>query len=246
MNFKLLLMALTMVLFLGNVNGEEGSFVLKTNLDKAKTGDYLVTNQYKNYTLLLVKGRENNTLMIEEITIPAASVSKEKGFSWKQWVQNGCLANTARVVYYIDLQTGTVKQTFSISKNEWINISQSQSYLTTLLNLKLTKIKDIDRKRIGPAPSSDSIDRRKIWNPPLIVEGQTIAGVPFDAWRTHWPKDGSELSGKTIEIFLPKDSDKYPSYFPYWLQISGIIGKAKIRIVDSGSHLYQPPLENPI
>ena len=43
-----------------------------------------------------------------------------------------------------------------------------------------------------------------------------------------------------IEVYVPHESNKYPAYFPYWLQISGMVGKAKVRIVDSGSQLASP------
>ena len=74
----------------------------------------------------------------------------------------------------------------------------------------------------------------------MIVEGQVVPGVEFNAWRTRWIKDDSELSGKVIDIYLPKDADKHLSYFPYWLQISGVVGKAKVRIIDSGLGLRSP------
>jgi hypothetical protein len=72
------------------------------------------------------------------------------------------------------------------------------------------------------------------------VDGNNIPAVPFEAWQTHWPKDGTDLSGKSIEVYVPQENDKYPSYFPYWLQISGMVGNAKVRIVDSGSYMNSP------
>ena len=51
---------------------------------------------------------------------------------------------------------------------------------------------------------------------------------------------GADLSNKTIEIYLPRNSQIYPTYFPYWLQVNGVAGKAKIRIIDSGSRLKSP------
>ncbi len=91
----------------------------------------------------------------------------------------------------------------------------------------------------GPKPFSGP-DMRPVWQPRLIIEGKPDDGVAFDAWRADWPRDGSDLSNKTIEIYLPKDNQSYPSYFPYWLQINGTAGKAKIRIIDSGSNLQSP------
>ncbi len=212
---------------------------LRDNLKRAQPGDYLVTAQNKNYTILLIRSKDTDYLGIEEITVPSTRVNT-KACSWRRWIESGAQGSTSWVLYHIYLPTGTIQQTFSFTRNEWVNIPQSQNFLSTLLNLNLTKIPDSERKRVGPPPSSDSPDKRLTWQPPLISDGQTITGVTFDGWRTRWPKDSSELSGRLIEVYLPTNSDKYPAYFPYWLQVTGIVGKAKVRIVDSGSRITSP------
>lgn len=213
--------------------------LLRDNLQRAQQGDFLVTSQSKNYTVLLIKGRDAEQLYIEEITIPASGVSKLP-FGWKMWVADGAPGHTCWLLYTVHLPTGTMQQTYSYTRNEWVTIPQSQNFFSTLLNLKLSKIDDFDRKKVGPAPLPDSRDRRRLWQPELVVDGNVIKDVRFDAWRTRWPNDGSEISGKIIEIYVPAESEKYPSYFPYWLQISGLVGNAKVRIVDSGSGLVSP------
>ena len=212
--------------------------ILKDNLKLAKVGDYLVTAQNKNYTILLITNKTDEELSIEEITL---SQSRKTGnLSWKEWVKNQAPGHNSWIMYTINLPTGIMQKIFSFTKNDWINLPESQNFFSTLLNLKLNKVDDCERKKIGTPPSGDSRDRRKIWQPPLIVDGTVITGVLFDAWQTRWPSDNSDLSGKVIEVFVPKENDKYPSYFPYWLQISGIIGNAKVRIVDSGNGLISP------
>lgn len=233
--FKLLFL---LVCFFNVIHSEE-ELILRNNLQRAQPGDFLVTAQNKNYTMLLIRNKDTNTLNIEEITVPSQRVSK-KSFSWRQWVEKGAPGHTCWIMYAVYLPTGTIQHTFSFTKNEWISIPQSQSFLSTLLNLPLKLIPPSERKKVGPKPHSDSQDRRSVWQPPLIVDGQKIPGVLFDGWRTHWPKDGTDLSGKLIEIYLPKENSTYPAYFPYWLQVSGFIGKAKVRIVDSGSQLESP------
>lgn len=219
------------------LSGEEKDLLLRNNLDRAQTGDFLVTAQNKNYTILIVRSKEGEQLSIEEITMPMSRVPKEN-FSWRNWVEKKAPGHTCWVMYMINLPSGQVQQTYSFTKNEWVTIPQSQNFLSTLLNLKLKRIDDSERKKVGPPPASDSFDRRSYWQPSLIVDGKTIKGVTFDAWRTRWPKDGSDLSGKIIEVYVPKENDKYPSYFPYWLQVSGVVGNAKVRIVDSGTGLF--------
>lgn len=210
--------------------------MLRDNLSRAQAGDFLVTAQNKNFTMLIIRSKENDLLNIEEITMPMSRVPKDS-FSWRNWVQKGAPGHTCWVMYSIHLPTGAMEKIFSFTKNEWVTIPQSQNFMSTLLNLRLKRIAAHERKKVGPPPASDTLDRRVYWQPQLVVDGNVIKGVSFDAWRTKWPKDGSELSGKLIEVYVPKENDKYPSYFPYWLQVSGVIGNAKVRIVDSGTGL---------
>jgi hypothetical protein len=142
-------------------------------------------------------------------------------------------------MYEIDLKTGQMLRYYSFTKKGWFEIADADNFLSKLLNLKLVKTPEQARKKVGPKPVSGP-DWRPIWQPQMIVDGKRIKGVSFDAWRTRWPRDGGDLSGKTIEVYLPQDSQRYPSYFPYWLQISGMVGKAKLRIIDSGSQLKSP------
>lgn len=218
----------------------EDEMSLRGNLIKARPGDYIVTSQSKNFTILLIRDKDEQNITIDEITLPSARKPNEKQFSWKTWVEGGAPGSSCWLMYRISLSTGSVHSVFSFTKNEWVSIPEAQNFLSTLLTLKLKLIPDAERKKVGPPPSSDSLDRRSIWQPPMIIEGTTIKGVLFDAWRTRWPNDSSELAGKIIEVYVPKENDKYPSYFPFWLQINGIVGKAKVRIIDSGSGMYLP------
>jgi hypothetical protein len=211
---------------------------LRENLKKAKVGDYIVTAQNKTYTLLLIYDKNEQVMTIEEITAPIHAVPSP--CDWKSWVGHLAPGHTSWVRYVIDLSNGEMKEYFSFTKNGWYDIPQADNFLSTLLNMHFLKVPLKDRKKVGPPPTRGSPDWRPYWQPKMIVDGQFIQGVLFDAWRTHWPKDGTELSGKAIEVFIPQESDFYPSYFPYWLQISGVIGKAKIRIVDSGHQLASP------
>jgi hypothetical protein len=214
----------------------ESELVLRQNLARANIGDYIVTAQNKSYTALLVRSKNDKNMVIEEITLPSSKVPKNFA-GWKQWLKAGSKGNTCWVSYDISLAEGAIIGAFSYTRNEWFSVSQSQNFLSTLLNLQLKPIPMNERKKIGPPPNSGTPDRRSIWQPQLIVEGQPVPDVQFDGWRTRWPKDGSELSGKAIEIYVPRDQGQYPSYFPYWLQVSGMVGKAKVRIIDSGTGL---------
>ena len=219
--------------------------LLRDNLKQAQPGDFIVTAQNKTYTLLLVREKAEDTLSFEEITIPTKKVP-QNSFSWRYWVENGAPGHTCWVRYAVNLSTGAMDRAFSFTKNEWYAIPQNHNFLSTMLNLHLKFIPEKERKKVGPRPNSGTPDWRPLWQPHLVVDGQTIPGINFTAWKTRWPKDGSELSNKAIEVYVPSENKHYPSYFPYWLQISGLIGKAKIRIVDSGSHLISPQQQIPL
>ncbi len=210
---------------------------LKDNLQRAQPGDYIVISSNKTQTLMHIYAKNNQILTVEEIAVPESKRSTD--LNWKEWVRQGAPENTSWVMFDIDLRTGQMLRYYSFTKKNWFEIPDADNFLSKLLNLKFTKIPDNARKRVGPKPTSGP-DFRPLWQPRMIMEGKPIQGVAFDAWRTKWPSDGSDLSGKAIEVYLPHDSQRYPAYFPYWLQINGIVGKAKVRIIDSGSQLKSP------
>ena len=205
---------------------------LRNNLSKAIPGDYLVTLQNKTYTVLFIKDHTPYDLKIEEISIPTYKVPP--GLDWSAWILQKAPGNTSWICYQINLETARMTDCFSYTKNAHFDVAQADTFLTKLLNLKLSRVPNHKRKRIGPSLMGAS-DLRDLWNPKLIIHGQEIKGVHFDAWQTYWPNDGSDLSNKLIEIYIPEDNLCYPAYFPYWLQISGILGNAKVRIVDAGN-----------
>lgn len=206
---------------------------LRENLKLARNGDYIVTSQNKTYNILLIDHLTEQEITIEEITVPLNAIPL-KGFSWKNWIMQNAPGHTSWVRYVVTLNSGQIKEYFSYTKNGWYTIPEGDNFLSTLLNLKLHKVSMAERKKVGPRPPPRAPDNRPYWQPKLTFEGQVVPGVTFDAWRTFWPKDGSELSGKIIEIYVPQNPGMYPAYFPYWLQVSGIVGKAKVHIIDSG------------
>lgn len=212
----------------------EANLLLRDNFTRAQKGDFIVVAQGKNYSLLHIYAKGSNELTIEEISIPSSKVPKND-FTWKGWVQNGAMGCSSRVIYVIDPTTGLLRNFYTLRQGRWYEMMPQSSFLPTLLNLQFSYVPPTQRRRIGINFAAEG--GRTLWQPKMIVDGYTIEGVQFNAWKATWPKDGSDLSGKTIEVYLPEESSSYPAYFPYWLQISGIVGNAKIRIVDSGSQL---------
>lgn len=211
-----------------------GDLSLRDNLRKTKAGDFIVAAQGKNISLLRVGDNNGKKLMLEEISLPSSKCPK----SWREWATMGAPGNTSWVLYQFDLETGALLSAYSYTRGTYFQIPDAENFLGTLLSIKLTPIEKSERKLIGPPPN-EGPDFRRIWNPKMVIEGHEVRGALFSAWKTTWPKDGSELSGRSIIIYLP-DDPRYPAYFPYWLEISGFIGKAKVRIIDSGENLFLP------
>lgn len=210
------------------LNGQE--LQLKDSFRRAEKGDYMVISIRKTDTLLLVRSNDGKKLSLEEITIPESNVCPQ--MNWKEWFSKGAQGNTSWIVYDIDWEKLEVSQFFSVSKKCWFKWSESDHFLLKLLSLKLIKIPDGSRKKTG-----SSCDGHSYWQPPLIMAGRVVPDALFDGWKAKWPNDGSELSGKTIELYTPQEGRGYLSYFPYWLQISGSFARTKIRIIDSGRAL---------
>lgn len=236
MNKSMTYLLVSFFLFLGLFccRSADAAVLLKDRLQTAETGDYIVTAIDKTFTLLLVKDKTEHNILIEEVTIPAARsqyVRSQQG-GWRGWIENGAPGHTSWVLYSIQRNTGQMENYFSYTRNYWCNISQADNFLSTLLNLNMEQIPRNKMKRIG--------GNRRVWSPKMVFEGEVIKDVNFEAWRTHWPRDRSDLSGKIIIVYVPENSYKYPSYFPYWLEVRGILGKAKMRIIDSGRNLTSP------
>jgi len=207
----------------------ETSFYLRENLKKANRGDYLVTMQGKTFTLYHIKKIEEPLIFIEEVSIPSLKF-QAMGCLFRTWFTEGAQNNSSRSMYAIDLNSGQMTNSYAFMNDIWVEKPLSNVFLSTLLNLHLNPIPLSERKKIGGNGNG-------YWQPKLVFDGQWIKNAPFYAWATRWPDDNSELSGKTIEVYLPENSDLYPAYLPYWLEISGVVGSQKIRIVDSGKNL---------
>lgn len=215
---------------------EADAFTLKDNLQQAIPGDFLVIAANKTITFMHIYEKQNGVLIVEEIAVPEGR--KPQQMSWREWVQQEAPGNTSWVMYEIDLPTGRMLRYYSFTKQGWFEIAEADNFLSKMLNLRLSRMPDKDRKKVGT--KIFATDDSRFWQPSLVVDGTIIRGIKFDAWRTRWPKDNTDLSGKIIDLYLPQDKQAYPSYFPYWLQINGTVGRAKVRIIDSGSQLKSP------
>ena len=209
---------------------------LKERFLDARAGDYIVTEQNKNFIFLHIHSRKEKSLVIEEVVIPLFRYLQNPT-SWRSWFEDGACGNTSWIISQLNLETGSFEETFSFTHNGWINLTETDSFLTTLLNLPFQNVADENRHRVGIPPGHNKPDLRPFWSPCLIVDGKRVFNVPFSAWRARWPSDGSELSRKYIELYIPnvgQEEVDFPTYFPFWIELEGKIGSFKIRVMDSG------------
>lgn len=204
---------------------------IKDALASAKEGDWLVVSRNKNHTMLVVTGKANGKLTLEEITVPEGRLPGSFN-GWRGWAESGAPCHTCWVRYEVDTQGGALRNMYSLSQGSWIEVSPSENIFSTLINLQFSAVPDSKRKQIMTRSGET-----RPWQPKLVLNGAEVAGAEFTVWGTTWPRDQSELSGKEVQIFLPANAPEAPSYFPYWLKIKGGVAKATLRVVDSGRNL---------
>lgn len=225
------------------------SSTLHHRLQNAKGGEFIVTESNKILTLLTYHPLETkDRIMVEEISAPKNAISFP--ISWQNWIDKYAPGHHSWTLYEIDIYTGQLISCFSPSKKEWLPVSGEARILPQLLNLPLQEVSDCNRKRIGPSPPlhSETEDYRPLWAPILIYNGQIVKDVDFDVYETFWPKDNTPLSLAHITFYFHRKNNSFP--FPYWVQIDNGVGRAKIRILDSGtelrSHFPDMPRRNPV
>lgn len=205
----------------------------KEAIAQGKPGDYIVTAQGKMYTVLLLRSISQESFTIEEISIPESEIESSK-MSWKSWVETFAPAHTSWTAYEIDLKDNHILESFSYDYHAWLYADESQNFLSTLLSLPLKRTPVSKRKKIGPSPLQGEEDRRKIWQPPVVIEGKTKEKTTSHAWTTQWPSDDTLISECEIDFYF----DNFP--FPYWIEIHSPHYTLAIRAVDSGHNLKSP------
>ncbi|MCK4934140.1 MAG: hypothetical protein KAR79_00990 [Simkaniaceae bacterium] len=213
------------------------SLTLKDKLQNALPGDYIVTQQNSVYSLLTIHKIQATTVILEEISIPAHKVSASK-MHWKNWVENKAPGHSSWIMYEIDLKKGLCLESYSFSRNAFLAQGGSDNFIVTLLELPLILLEESLQKKIGPSPPFGEPDLRKTWKPKQYIEGIKCKTTQFNAYRTVWPKDRTELSQKQVDLYFDALNPDFP--FPYWMQITDGSLSFKMHAVDSGRGLTSP------
>jgi hypothetical protein len=208
-----------------------GEYPLLKRLEKAKVGDFLVFEANKNITLLAIRSLTDQSLVLEEISAPS---SKVKVGNWASWIQAKAPGHTSWSMIEIDLVNQRILECYSFDRTMWIPQSPKDSFLATLLHLKVTQVDTSNRRKIGPPPQEGEADHRKVWNPPLYIDGKRVENISSDAYTASWPKDGSELAGKDVCIYFDHEGKVA---LPCWIQIDTGQVTGSLRAIDSGHRL---------
>ncbi|NGX41115.1 MAG: hypothetical protein KR126chlam4_00951 [Candidatus Anoxychlamydiales bacterium] len=206
--------------------------LFKKRLKEAKKGDFVVFEYNKLYSSLSVFeiDTENNRVILEEIIIPKDSFDKK--LSFRDWIEKKANESTSWTMYEIDLSENKIIDTYSVSRNCFIDLKNQISITAKLLDLELNKLLDRDRKKIGPPPSVGEVDRRAFWQPMKYIDGKRIKRAKFNVYRSIWPDDSSELSLKRFDIYFDKNF-----VFPYFIEVNNGHMSYMIKGVDSGKNL---------
>ncbi|MBM3193673.1 MAG: hypothetical protein FJZ59_05525 [Chlamydiae bacterium] len=224
----------TLLLFILFFINSLSALSLGDKLLKGAVGDYVVTEQNRLCSLIRIHTLDGSKITIEEISFPYSSLPSDI----PNWIKDKALGHTSWSLLQIDIKTNTLEKCFSFTKNAYLSFSENDSFFLKILHLPLDLIQDDERKRIG-SPLKEGLDTRKIWNPELFFEGKKEASPEFTAYKLLYPKDGSPLSGKRIELFFNKSNELFP--FPYWGQITDDSqASLKFRVVASGRNLFSP------
>lgn len=219
---------------------------LLDKLQEAQVGDYVVIKQSFDYKLIAIHKKTNTELQLLECTVPPQKIQEK--ISWNQWMDKGAPGNTSLILYEVEFESGKIIEAFHVSRSTFLNLNEHNNFVEKLLTIPFTKLPLQERKKIGPRPHLIK-DTRPLWQPLLIFQGKKIPNVSFEAYKSKWPHDQSELANQEITIYLPIGEGKYPCYLPYWLELGSKITKAKMRIVDSGNNLntqkFQMPKQAP-
>lgn len=209
---------------------------LQERLSRASCGDYLVLEGGKMITILSIRSVTPSSIVIEEVSVPSQSMNKRPS-SWSEWIRAKAPGHTSWSIIELDRSTGEVLECYSFTRSSWIQISSQDSLLATLILLPLELVPLEKRRKIGPPPSSDELDTRKIWSPPVLFEGKKQEGIKFDVYKTIWPKDKSPLSGNTVILYFDREG-KFP--LPLWIQMETTHANFALRTIDTGKNFPSP------
>ncbi|HRW58540.1 MAG TPA: hypothetical protein P5048_02840 [Chlamydiales bacterium] len=202
---------------------------LHEKIAQGKQGDYIVTLQNRTISALIIRYNDRNSLILDEVSLPGI-YKKEYATNWPDWISKGFPKNSAHFIYHIDIAKQKMLSCYDCSTKQFIQLDSENNPLNSFFALDLLKLEKEQMRKIGPSPQNGEMDHRPIWKPPFYYEGAKKA-VTFDAYKTIWPKDSTELSNKQLTVYFMKDF-----CFPHWIEVSNHHLSLVLKAIDSGKN----------
>ncbi len=235
------LIALSMLFFL-STPCPVFSLQLSEKMRAASPGDYAVIHQHRHYTLLHVHSCTDSEIVFEEISAPAHQIDLAT-IEWKEWVQKRAPGHTSWILYAIERKQNRVTECFSLTRRAHLSKEAINGFFSKLLRLNLTLVPFQQRLQRSAPQKAGEVGQRKVWGPPLYVDGHTCQTPTYDVFHATWPRDGSKLSERTLVFYFDAARPRFP--FPVWIQTHSGPIKFKMHAIDSGSGLTSPQKELP-
>lgn len=222
--------------------GQQSPMVVETTshkaIDRLKTIDLPIFAAYssseKIYIILYTPNRTDSTgrLILAEAT---KDTLKRYDFpSWKVWITSGMPSALQKIDLLIDTQNSTLFPENGIENSSSNHLFQ---LLEKLLTQKMTPIHPEKRKKQGSLSHPNDIDRRPIWNPPVVIDGKVSQSIPSDAFTlVIQQKEEGESQLPCILYYAIKSSTLLPPFiaFPTWIESAGR-QFFTARLIDSGT-----------
>lgn len=174
----------------------------------AKEGDFVIYEKDKNSSLLILQEINNQKIILEEITFP--SYLKNRITDPKKWLDKNAPGHTSFRAYTIDRKSLELIEAYSYKDKGHLIIDQQSFFLSKLLSLELQEVPDLKRRKTGDYTIKTN---RPNWNPPVVIDGKRQR-KPCKAFIANWPKDGSKLENKKIELYFAENT-----FFPVWIEL---------------------------
>ena len=206
------------------LHGEQKISLLKV-INNCPSGSYIVFEHNQTNIGIILKEKQLNKIILHEVFF-SKNLSKNL-YDWKKRL-NQDSNYFAKFETIIENDTSFTKPIFC-KKNKKVSKEQIFSFSSILTSLTFKSLPKDNVKM-----TKDALNNPIPWKPQLIIEGKSINYSECNTYEAYWPEDGSIMSNKRIEIYLPSISNDKFLCLPIWLEIESPIGKIKIRAIDAG------------
>jgi hypothetical protein len=180
---------------------------MQDRLPLLKQGEEIIFDFHQSITAIGIISITDRVIKVRTATATKDILSREHFQTWLEWFNQGAPGAVSDETFLLRTDETPVDHADDTKGVRW---------LLTLLKLPLTKIPDAARRRAGPPPSEGEIDLRPLFQPKITVQGKAIDSKS-DAFSTHWPDDGSDLSSRLLILYFPR-SPLALQTFPYWIE----------------------------